>query len=506
MSLTSIFLVLVFVLILIFVGLVKIMNTSAGRIFLINLKMRQEEKEKKKDLDNLTKLTFEQAKNPDEFLELILKMKMGERVNIPLAAFSYIYKNIDSFTIFDKDGNLTIINKDKYFEFKEKASNLIKNNSIENKEKIEDIIQKEKDKVATGPIEVTEHKDGTFIKKDYVARTIEIKKPNDEKILINMDDDSVILENIEDIKIDNEKIDKKSFAKQEQKKEKDAKEMKQKLKLVEHEKCEVEKELAKEKTKNIADDNDLNTAIENVQNQEKSSSFINSKLKDESIDIEKIEKQKNAKEVNIAEKNILANKVKENKEEKEKKEKKTSEVSLTFNGDLLQFNSQIRHKIITNIMQFIVLCDTDSCRKFVVYDANVDCILINTSWFVHRLSLLISDETERETFINTIFKDRKKGFIDNDFLSKIIEKINYAGNYKFGAAILSQEKKDKKIINFKSAKILDKKSEKLYQGTFLYMLIRNEIFKNSLKLDNIFENECSVEITDESGEKINCKI
>lgn len=465
--------------------------------------MRQEEKEKKKELDKIQKLTLEQVKNKDEFLQLILKMKMGERVDIPLAAFSYIYKNLDAFTIFDKDGNLTIINQNKYFEFKEKASNLIKDNSVNSDKKIEDIIKKEKDKIATNPIEVTEYQDGTFIKKDYVTRTIEIKKANSEKILINMDDDSVILENIEDIEIDNKKIDKKAFAKQEQKKEKDAKEIKQKVKLLEHEKKEVEEELQKEKSKNVQDKNDLDAAIENVQNQEKNSSFKEVKKSNS----EKLEIPKNIEKTKIPETNKLNTEIKQNDKNEEKKEKDDSKVKLTFNNNLTHFANQIKHILIADILQFIVLCDTNSCRKFVVYDANVDCILINTNWFIYRLSLLINDETERKSFVNTIFINKKKSFIDNDFLCKIIDKINHAGSYKFGAVVLNQEKKDEKIINFRSAKILDKKSGKLYQGTFLYMFMRNDVLKNSLnknkELDLIFENECSVEITDESGIKIN---
>lgn len=506
MSLMSIFLLLVLILVLLFVGAIKILNTSAGRIFLINSKIRQEEKERKKEISNLQKLTLDQVKNPDEFLQLILKMKMGERVDIPLAAFSYIYKNLDSFTIFDKDGNLTIINKDKYFEFKEKASNLIKDNNADDKEKIEDIINKEKKKIATDPIEIIEYKDGTFIKKDYVARTIEIKKINNEKILINMDDDSVILENIENIEIDNKKIDKKEFAKQEQKKEKDAKEIKQKLKLLEHEKSEVEKELKAERTKNKEDKDELDSAMGNVQNQEKNPFSNEDKVKEKELDIEKTEVAENIEKTKIAKNIKLNTKIKHNEEKENKKEKELAKVKLTFNSDLTHFSSQIKHTLIADIIQFIVLCNTDSCRKLVVYDTNVDCILINTNWFAYRLSLLISDETERETFLNTIFTNKQKGFIDNDFLGKIIEKINHAGSYRFGAVILSQEKKDKKIINFRSAKILDQKNKKLYQGTFLYMFMRNDIFKNSLnknkELDFIFDNECSVEITDENGAKI----
>lgn len=511
MSLMSIFLLIVFTMILSFIGIAKLLNTSAGRIFLINLKMSQEEKIRKKEINDYQKLTLEQAKNPDEFLELILKMKMGERVDIPLAAFSYIYKNLDTFTIFDKDGNLTILNRDKYFEFKRKASSLIEENTDRgNKDKISNIIKEEKEKIATSPIEIIEHEDGTLIKKDYVARTIEIKKSNDEKILINMDDDSVVLENIENVKIDaqNKSIDKKEYAKKEQKREQNEKEMKQKLKLLEHEKNEKEEELAKEKKKNLNNNNkELDAAIQEVQNIEKKQSAELKQDKEKEHNLDKIDEARSVEKSNINKKEILNTKIKEKKKNEVKEEKNITQFKLTFDNNLMHFCQQIKHTTVEDIIHFIALCDINVCRKFVVYDANVDCILINTNWFIYRISLLIENENERETFLNKIFTDKKKAFIDNDFLSKIIEKINYAGSYKFGAIIFSQEKKDKKIINFKSAKILDKKTDKLYQGTFLYMLMRNEIFKNNLnkdkKLDKIVSSEFCVELSDNSATKIN---
>ena len=511
MSLTSVFLLLAFVFVLLFVGAIKILNTSAGRIFLINLKMRQEEKEKEKELDKVQKLTLEQVKNPDEFLELIMKMKMGERVNIPLAAFSYIYKNLDSFTVFDKDGNLTIINKDKYFEFKEKATNLIKNNSVENQAKIEDIIKKEKDKIAQNPIEITEHEDGTFVKKDYVSRIIEIKKPTDEKILVNMDDNSIILENIEELKIENkeknsnDKTDKKEFAKQQQQKEKEVKELKQKLKLIEYEKSELEGKLAKEMANDKEENEELETAIEGVKSEDKS--IVTEEENEDEIDIEikKQEVEKDIKNRDKPEDKKVDNKIKETEQNKTKKQKEKQKIKLKYN-DNMHFLNQIKHINIADIVQFIVLYDSNSCRKFVVYDDNVGCILINVIWFIYRFSTMLEDENERETFLNTIFTNKKQGFVDQDFLGEIIKKMNHAANYKFGAGILSQEKKDGKNINFRIAKIRDGKDGKLYRGAFLYMFVKNNTFKNILnqnkQLDSILENECSVEITDENANRI----
>lgn len=507
MSFTSIILIIITILVMLFIFLIKILNTSAGRIFLINMKMRREEKEKKKELSNFQKITLEQAKNPDEFLDLILKMKMGERVNIPLAAFSYIYKNLDFFTIFDKNGNLTIIDQSKYFEFKEKATRLIKDNSETKKDDIEAIIKKEKEKKATKPIEISEYPDGTFVKRDYAARIIEIKKPNDEKILINMDDDSIILENLKDIEIeenDKQQQNKKEYAKQQQKKEKEDKEIRQKVKLLQNQKDELEEKLLKEKDEN-KENNDIDSAIKNVENKKDKDKNTDKEEKLENIDT--VKKQKETKKQEKPKNNKLDNIFKQTPQKFEKIEEDEPKVKLTFNNSLTHFSNQIKHKYITDILHFIVKYDSDRSRKFVIFDNNLGCILLNVNWFIYRLSLLIMNQNERETFINAIFSDKKKGFIDNNFLTEIIKKMNYAGKYKFGTPIIKQEEKDGKIINFKSAKILDKKDNKLYRGNFLYLFIKNETLKNSLnknkELDLIFENECSVEITDEKAIKMN---
>jgi DNA segregation ATPase FtsK/SpoIIIE-like protein len=321
-----------------------------------------------------------------------------------------------------------------------------------------------------------------------------------------MDDDSIILENIEDIDIEtnsSKKLDKKEYAKQEQKRETEEKNLKQKTKLLEHENQEIKQKLEKEKSKNNKEENqELNNALENVdlnkkipkkQDQEKSKNNENEILKN----IENVEKDK---------KTNLNQKVKK-KEQNESKEKANKpKINLVFEVEYGAFCNQIKHILIADMMHFIVLFDINSCRKFVVYDNNVDCILINTYHFIHNISLLISDENQREAFIDEIFSDKKRGLINNDFLTKIIEKINHAGSFKFGSPVLNQEIKDKKIINFRAAKIFDEKENRLYKGTFLYMFMKNENLKKSLnkngELDVIIDSEYSVKVTDDDAAKI----
>ena len=62
---------------------------------------------------------------------------------------------------------------------------------------------------------------------------------------------------------------------------------------------------------------------------------------------------------------------------------------------------------------------------------------------------------------NKIYKNKITGFIENGFLSKIIEKINKATIKDIATKILYQEEKENLTVNFKSVKIVDKEKNKL---------------------------------------------
>jgi len=250
----------------------------------------------------------------------------------------------------------------------------------------------------------------------------------------------------------------------------------------------------------------IDAALEQVETKEIPTQKEDKNIDKTQLDPEQVEVKEESKKEEKPKIEKVDNEIKQNQEIKEKNEQVTPKVNLTFNDNLNTFCKQFKHQYVLDIIHFVVSYDTNSCQKFVIYDKNVGCILINTYWFIYKLSLLIKNENERETFLDTIFSDRKKGFIANDFLSEIIKKINSSSAFKFGARILYQEKKDDKILNFKSAKIRNKEEGKLYQGTFLYMYVKSQDFKEALNkdkiLDKIYENSYEVEITDESGIKI----
>ena len=153
------------------------------------------EVELEKEVQKTRQRSLEEIKNPDRVLEIILKMKRGEEVTIPLAAFDYIYRNMSKFSLINKEGKITIVNQEDYFKFKEQALKLLE---LEEKEKldIKAILEKIDEVNATSPIEITEHEDGTVVKVDHIQRTVEILKPNGEKIFIDHKNDTVVSQNL----------------------------------------------------------------------------------------------------------------------------------------------------------------------------------------------------------------------------------------------------------------------------------------------------------------------
>lgn len=124
MSFTS----LLFTIILILaasLGLKTIINSRTMRIWLISRREYLNEIEVEKEQQKTRQRTLEEIKNPDRILEIILQIKRGEEVKIPLAAFDYIYRNMNKFSIVDKKGRVTIINEEDYFKFKQEAITLM---------------------------------------------------------------------------------------------------------------------------------------------------------------------------------------------------------------------------------------------------------------------------------------------------------------------------------------------------------------------------------------------
>ena len=194
MTLTG-FLFIILVLMVAYFGLQKILKSKTIRIALISYREHLQQKKIEEEIQKSRQRTLDEIKNPDRVMEIILKIKRGEEVKIPLAAFDYIYRNMKKFSIVDKNGRITIINQEDYFKFKKEAMALLekeKEDAIDARKILEQISQK----VAENPIEITTYEDGTIVKIDHVSRTAEITKPNGESIFVDHKTETMVSQNL----------------------------------------------------------------------------------------------------------------------------------------------------------------------------------------------------------------------------------------------------------------------------------------------------------------------
>lgn len=194
MSFTS-FLFGVFLLLVLFFLVQKILNSKTVRISLIAYREHMQQKEIEKEMQKTRQRSIDELRNPDRVLETIMKIKRGEQVTIPITAFDYIYRNMKKFSIVDKNGRITIINQEDYFRFKQEALALMeqsKNEIINAKEILANIDKT----VAENPIEIMKYDDGTMVKIDHVSRTAEVTKPNGEMIFIDHKTETMVSHNL----------------------------------------------------------------------------------------------------------------------------------------------------------------------------------------------------------------------------------------------------------------------------------------------------------------------
>ncbi|MFW9620335.1 MAG: hypothetical protein ACMV0K_12750 [Sulfurospirillum sp.] len=176
-------------------GLKTIINSRTMRIWLISRRENLNQIEVEKEQQKTRQRSIDELKNPDRVLETIMKIKRGEQVTIPIAAFDYIYRNMKKFSIVDKNGRITIINQEDYFRFKQEALALMeqsKNEIINAKEILANIDKT----VAENPIEIMKYDDGTMVKIDHVSRTAEVTKPNGEMIFIDHKTETMVSHNL----------------------------------------------------------------------------------------------------------------------------------------------------------------------------------------------------------------------------------------------------------------------------------------------------------------------
>ena len=86
------------------------------------------QKEKKLEQNRIDKFKHDAnslISDENKLLKIIEKIHKGEEVEIPLAAFDYIYRKINSISIVDKNGKIKILNAKSFEEFQKTAINLL---------------------------------------------------------------------------------------------------------------------------------------------------------------------------------------------------------------------------------------------------------------------------------------------------------------------------------------------------------------------------------------------
>ncbi|NBK99324.1 MAG: hypothetical protein EOM50_15145 [Erysipelotrichia bacterium] len=546
--------------------LLSIINSRTFRIWLITQRDYLHQKEIEKEMQKTRQRSIEEIKNPDRVMEVIMKIKRGEEVKIPLAAFDYIYRNMKNFSIVDKDGRIAIINQEDYFRFKKEALALLENDKTEAID-VKQILSDIERRVAENPIEITKHEDGTVVKVDHVSRTAEITKPNGERILIDHKTDTMVSQDL--IEKSDQKTGKKEIILKDAQIKKASEEnllLKGKIRKLKGSEGEsiIIKENNKNKTKEIKDFDDISEHQNNYEDEslllghkkiilsEKSASLEESVTKQEdgsltdlgirkriSFDAAQTQIDKPIKECSLlSEQQTMP--TKRNLLDYRSLESFLSD-SISFQNiydfskDLILNNlSQTDIKRIidalkasttnTNLIQRLndiisttyahsynlkdefenrtTLLSTPKQRLGVIYDEKSSCFLVNINYIFLKLSSSLHDESIKMWF-DSFYVDQNKSFVNNEVLTKLIAHINTKSSLTLGSKLLMQEKRENTTVNFRTVKI--KVDQEGYQGQYLYLFTTSSFCKSLVQEYEAKMENVNLEIDNESpikGEKI----
>lgn len=565
MSFTSFLFTIIIILVFGFT-LLSIINSRTFRIWLITQRDYLHQKEIEKEMQKTRQRSIEEIKNPDRVMEVIMKIKRGEEVKIPLAAFDYIYRNMKNFSIVDKDGRIAIINQEDYFRFKKEALALLENDKTEAID-VKQILSDIERRVAENPIEITKHEDGTVVKVDHVSRTAEITKPNGERILIDHKTDTMVSQDL--IEKSDQKTGKKEIILKDAQIKKVGEEnllLKGKIRKLKGPEGEsiIIKEKNKDKTKEIEDFDDIGEHQNNYEDEslllghkkiiltEKSASLEETVTKQESGSLTDLGIRKRISfdaaqtqiDKPIKERSLLSEQqtmpTKRNLLDYRSLESFLSD-SISFQNiydftkdlilnDLIQadmkriidalkasttntnFIQRLNDIVSTSychqnnskdkFMNRTALLSTPKQRLGVIYDEKSSCFLANINYIFLKLSPLLYDESIKLWF-DAFYLDQNKSFVNNEVLTKLIAHINTKSSLTLGSKLLMQEKRDNTTVNFRTVKI--KVDQEVYQGQYLYLFTTSSFCKSLVQEYEAKMENLNLEIDNESpikGEKI----
>lgn len=559
MSFTSFLFIIIIILVLGF-SLNTIINSRAFRIWIITQRDYLHQKEIEKEMQKTRQRSIEEIKNPDRVMEVIMKIKRGEEVKIPLAAFDYIYRNMKNFSIVDKDGRIAIINQEDYFRFKKEALALLENDKTEAID-VKQILSDIERRVAENPIEITKHEDGTVVKVDHVSRTAEIIKPNGERILIDHKTDTMVSQDL--IEKSDQKTGKKEIILKDAQIKKASEEnllLKGKIRKLKGSEGEsiIIKENNKDKTKEIKDFDDIG---EHQNNYEDESLLLGHKkiiLTEKSASLEEtVTKQESGsltdlgirKRISFDAAQTLIDKpiIKERSLLSEQQTMPTKRNLLDYRSLESFLSDSISFQNIYDFTKDLILNDLIQADMKRIIDAlkvsttNTNFIqrlndIVSTSYchqnnskdkFMNRTALLstpkqrlgvIYDEKSScflaninyiflklspllydesiKLWFDAFYLDQNKSFVNNEVLTKLIAHINTKSSLTLGSKLLMQEKRDNTTVNFRTVKI--KVDQEVYQGQYLYLFTTSSFCKSLVQEYEAKMENLNLEIDNES--------
>lgn len=310
MDLIYIIIVSLICLVVLFFIYEKITSSRAWRIRSTVRTFQKEKLAEQNRIDKFKKDADEIITDENKLLKIIEKIHKGEEVEIPLAAFDFIYRKINSISVVDKNGKIKILNAKSFEEFQKTAINLIHKSEPEIfEEEIKPTIGLNK---STKLYEIEKFPDGTLVKKNLQNGDLMMVTPTGKKYHNSFEKFEMTVELSEEEKEEQEnkkkKNDNKHNVKNDESKnekstpsadaklEKEVKDLKQKQTIEFHNLNEVVRSIAKQiKDKKLSETpSKINDEIRVDIQQAKNKNIENSKL--ENINISQENKTKNLNE------------------------------------------------------------------------------------------------------------------------------------------------------------------------------------------------------------------
>lgn len=257
MDLIYIIIVSLICLVVLFFIYEKITSSRAWRIRSTVRTFQKEKLAEQNRIDKFKKDADEIITDENKLLKIIEKIHKGEEVEIPLAAFDFIYRKINSISVVDKNGKIKILNAKSFEEFQKTAINLIHKSEPEIfEEEITPAIEQNK---STKLYEIEKFPDGTLVKKNLQNGDLMMVTPTGKKYHNSFEKFEMTVELSEEEQEnkkkkndnkhngkDDESKNEKSTPSADAKLEKEVKDLKQKQTIEFHNLNEVVKSIAKQ--------------------------------------------------------------------------------------------------------------------------------------------------------------------------------------------------------------------------------------------------------------------